>query len=69
MEITAREAAGGGSRVHVQWNRTGIGLTGNALTALVVLSRGSILRQKVFQVAFDRAIRSLPMVDPQVYSL
>jgi AhpD family alkylhydroperoxidase len=37
--------------------RTGIGLKGKALIALVVLTRGANIRRKVFERAFARAIR------------
>ena len=57
-EVAVQEGAKGGSRIHIESNRTGIGLKGKALTYLNVLSRGSILRRKVFQPAFDKALRS-----------
>jgi hypothetical protein len=46
-----REAAAEGNRLHGEWNRTGIGLRGKALAALIILSRCSILRHNVFQPA------------------
>ena len=57
VEVTVQEAATGGSEIQVEWSRTGIGLRGKAIAALIVLSRGSILRRNVFQLAFDRAAR------------
>jgi len=58
VEVTFRDAANGGSQVQVEWNRTGVGLRGRVMIALVVLTRGAIIRRKVFQRAFDRAARS-----------
>ena len=57
-EVIVQPAPKGGSQIHVESNRTGIGLKGKAVIALNVLSRGSILRRKVFQPAFDIALRS-----------
>jgi len=57
-EVIVEEGACGGSHIHVESNRTGIGLRGKAIIALNVLSRGSVLRRKVFQPAFDIALRS-----------
>jgi len=57
VEVTVQKVAGG-SQVHVEWNRTGVGLKGKAMIALVVLTRGAIIRRKVFQCAFDRAIQA-----------
>src|SRR5262249_7100441 len=45
VEVTVQRAATGGSQIHVEWNRTGIGLRGKALAGLVVLSRGTIIRR------------------------
>ena len=59
VEATIRHAADGGTSVHVEWNRTGVGLKGKALIALVVLSRGAIIRRKVFKAAFDRAVQKI----------
>jgi hypothetical protein len=58
VEVIVQKGAKGGSQIHVESNRTGVGLKGKAIVALVVLSRGSILRRKVFRLAFDRALRS-----------
>src|SRR6516225_8331451 len=58
VEVTVKEAATGGSHVHVDWSRAGIGLKGKALVGLVVLTGGTIIRRKVFQRAFDRTVRS-----------
>jgi hypothetical protein len=58
VEVTVQKAATGRSQIRVEWSRTGIGFRGKAITALVVLSRGRILRRNVFQLAFDRAARS-----------
>jgi len=57
-EVIVQEGTGGGSQIHVESNRTGIGLIGKILAALVAASRGSILRRKVFQPAFDNVLRS-----------
>jgi hypothetical protein len=59
VEVTVGPGAGGGSRVRVEWNRRGDGFKGKILIALVVLTRGANIRQKVFQSAFDRAARQL----------
>lgn len=59
VEVTVQKAATAGSQVRVEWNRTGIGPKGKALIWLVVLTRGAIIRRKVFQRAFDRAVQSL----------
>jgi len=45
-------AATGGSHVHVDWSRAGIGLKGQALVGLVVLTRGAIIQR-----AFDRVVQ------------
>jgi len=59
VQAIVQEAASGGSRVLVEWNRTGIGLKGKALIGLVVLTRGAIIRRKVFKRAFARAARQV----------
>jgi hypothetical protein len=57
-ETVVQRAADGGSDLHVEWSRTGVGLKGNMLIALVVLTRGAIIRRKVFEHAFDRALQN-----------
>jgi hypothetical protein len=59
VQALVQEAEGGGSRVQVEWNRTGIGFKGKVLIALVVLIRGAIIRRKVFERAFARAARQV----------
>jgi len=59
VEVTVSEGADGGSQLRVDWNRRGIGLKGKILVAFVVLTRGANIRRKVFQSAFDRALRQL----------
>jgi hypothetical protein len=56
VDVTVHDGAGGGSQLHVDWNRRGVGFKGKVLVALVVLTRGSIIRRKAFQSAFDRAL-------------
>jgi hypothetical protein len=56
VEVTVRPQPDGGSQLHVEWNRSGVGMKGKILIALVVLTRGTILRRKVFQQALDRAL-------------
>ena len=58
VEASIHKTAAGGSQVHVEWNRKGVGLKGRILIALVVLTGGAIIRQKVFQCAFDRAVQA-----------
>lgn len=58
VEVTVQKAPTAGSQVRVEWNRTGIGPKGKALIGLVVLTCGAIIRRKVFQRAFDRAVQS-----------
>jgi len=57
VEVTVRAKPGGASQLQVQWNRKGVGLKGKILTALVALTRGAIIRRKVFERALDRALR------------
>jgi hypothetical protein len=54
VEVTVRAEAGGGSQLHVDWNRRGAGIKGKILIALVVLTRGANIRRKVFQRALDQ---------------
>ena len=56
VQAIVYEAAVGGSRVEIEWNRTGIGLKGKVLIALVVLTRAANIRRKVFERAFARAM-------------
>ena len=46
VEVTVRAEAGGGSQLHVNWNRRGVGIKGKILVALVVLTRGANIRRK-----------------------
>ena len=55
VEVRVRPGAGGGSKLHVDWNRRGVGIKGKILIRLVVLTRGAIIRRQVFQRALDRA--------------
>ena len=57
VEVGVRPEAGGGTRLHVDWNRRGVGVRGKMMIAFVVLTRGAIIRRKVFQRAFDREER------------
>ena len=57
VEVIVRPQAGGGTRLHVDWNRRGVGVRGKLMIAFVVLTRGTIIRGKVFQRAFDREER------------
>jgi hypothetical protein len=59
VEVTVSDGAGGGSQLHVEWNRRGVGLKGKILVAFVVLTRGGNIRRKVFQNAFDHALGQL----------
>jgi hypothetical protein len=59
VQVSVGNAPDGGSQIHVDWNRTGIGFKGKALIALVVLTGGANIRRKVFQRMFDRAIRQV----------
>ena len=56
VEVTVGKGSGLGSRIHVEWNRTGAGFKGKVLIAFVALSGGAIIRRKAFQRAFDRAV-------------
>jgi hypothetical protein len=55
VEVLVWPAAGHGSLVKVEWNRTGVNPRGWALAALVALTRGVVLRRKVYEQAFQRA--------------
>jgi hypothetical protein len=57
VEVSVRPEAGGGTRLYVDWNRRGVGVRGKMLIAFVVVTRGAIIRRKVFQCAFDREER------------
>jgi len=57
VKVSVRPEAGGGTRLHVDWNRRGVGVRGKMMIAFVVLTRGTIIRRKVFQRAFDREER------------
>ncbi|SRR5258708_6501738 len=57
VEVTVGAGAGGGSHLHVDWNRRGVGIKGKILISLVALTRGANIRRKVFQSAIDRALR------------
>ena len=59
VEVRVRPGAGGGSKLHVDWNRRGVGIKGKVLITFIVLTRGVIIRRKVFQRAFDRALRQV----------
>ena len=51
-------AAGGSATVNVEWSRTGVGVRGRILIALVMLDRGAVIRRKVFEHAFNRAAKT-----------
>ena len=57
VEVSVRPEAGGGTRLHVDWNRRGVGVRGKMMIVFIVITRGSIIRRKVFQCAFDREER------------
>src|SRR5215813_3192512 len=57
VEAEVHDVDDGDATVHVEWNRTGVGLKGKTLIALVVLTRGAVIRRKVFERAFDRAAK------------
>ena len=57
VEAEVHDVDDGSATVHVEWNRTGVGLKGKTLIALVVLTRGAVIRRKVFERAFDRAAK------------
>jgi len=57
VEAEVHDVDDGGATVHVEWNRTGVGLKGKTLIARVVLTRGAVIRRKVFERAFDRAAK------------
>src|SRR5215813_1773360 len=54
VEVGVRPETDGGTRLQVDWNRRGVGIKGKMMIAFVVLTRGAIIRRKVFQRAFDR---------------
>src|SRR5215469_4133883 len=56
VEVGVRRETGG-TRLHVDWNRRGVGVRGKMMIAFVVLTRGTIIREKVFRRAFDREER------------
>src|SRR5215469_4985778 len=58
VEVGVRPEADGGTRLQVDWNRRGVGIKGKMMIAFVVLTRGAIIRRKVFQRAFDREERA-----------
>ena len=59
VEVRVRPAAGGGSKLLVDWNRRGVGIKGRILITFVVMTQGAIIRRKVFQRALDRALRQV----------
>ena len=59
VEVAVQKTATVGSQVRVEWNRTGTCPKAKVLVGLVVLTGGAIIRRKVFQRAFDRAVQSL----------
>jgi hypothetical protein len=58
VEVGVRPEADGGTRLQMDWNRRGVGIKGKMMIAFVVLTRGAIIRRKVFQRAFDREERA-----------
>ena len=63
VEVTLQDETNEGSHVQVEWKRTALGLKGEVLIALVVLTHGANIRRKVFERAFDRAARSSAYCD------
>jgi hypothetical protein len=59
VEVRVRPGTKGGSKLHVDWNRRGVGIKGMILITFVALTRGAIIRRKVFQRALNRALRQL----------
>jgi len=57
IDVVVKSEAGGGSNVHVAWERSGIGIKGKILIGLVTLTHGETIKKKVFQQAFDRLLR------------
>ena len=57
VEVGVRPEADGGTRLQVDWNRRGVGIKGKMMIAFVVLTRGAIIRGKVFKRAFDQEER------------
>ena len=60
VEVKVRERAGAGSQVRVDWSRRGVGFKGKLFVTFVVLTRGSIIRRKAFESAFDCDLHKLP---------
>jgi len=58
VQARVHPAAGGSVTVNVEWSRTGVGVRGRILIALVVLDRGAVIRRKVFEHAFNRAVKT-----------
>jgi hypothetical protein len=58
VETNVRAAGNGGAIIMVDWNRGGVGLKGRAMIALVVLTRGAVIRRRVFERAFNQAIKT-----------
>ncbi len=55
MSARVEPASGGGSRVHVHWNRTGIGLKGKMIVGMLRMTRG-----KPLAAGLARALAGLP---------
>jgi len=56
-EVTVRSSTKAGSELHVESNRTGVGLAAKILIGLNALTGGSFLKTAVFQRAFDQEFR------------
>ena len=59
VETNVHYAGDAGATVTVDWNRNGVGLKGRILIALVVLTRGAVIRRKVFERAFNKSAKTL----------
>jgi len=59
MQTALHERAGGGTRIHVEWDRTGTGIGGRFLVAMVRLMRG-----KPVQANLAKALRAMEEKQP-----
>jgi hypothetical protein len=59
VSAQVRPLPSGGSRVHVTWNRTGVGLKGRILVGIINLSSG-----KPVAASIKQGLRKMPEVDP-----
>lgn len=61
MSALVRPLPSGGSRVHVRWNRSGVGLKGRMLVGVIKLSGG-----KPVAASIKQGLQKLPEVDPRM---